>query len=81
MFDTTRIRRLVPAFQPRIPFHLAVRGIVAWRAEHLELTRPDADTDRRIARLVAAKHAADAAYRNAGAAAAGAGEGEGGAGA
>lgn len=63
VFDTTRIRRLVPAFRPRIPFHLAVRGIVAWRAAHPELTRPDADTDRRIGRLVAAKHAADAAYR------------------
>jgi hypothetical protein len=67
VFDTTRIRRLVPAFQPRIPFHLAVRGIVAWRAAHPELTRPDADTDRRISRLVAAKHAADEAYRAAGA--------------
>jgi nucleoside-diphosphate-sugar epimerase len=67
VFDTTRIRRLVPAFRPRIPFHLAVRGIVAWRAAHPELTRPDADTDRRIARLVAAKRAADEAYRAAGA--------------
>ncbi|OQJ64298.1 NAD-dependent epimerase/dehydratase family protein [Clavibacter tessellarius] len=75
VFDTTRIRRLVPAFQPRIPFHLAVRGIVAWRAEHPELTRPDADTDRRIGRLVAAKHAADAAYRDAGAAAGAGGAG------
>ncbi|RIX30766.1 NAD-dependent epimerase/dehydratase family protein [Amnibacterium setariae] len=62
VFDNTKIKRFVPAFGQRLTFHRAVRRMLAWRAEHPELTGRDATTDAVLERIVAAYHAGRAAF-------------------
>lgn len=58
LLDNTKIRRYVPGFAPRVPFHRAVHGIVAWRRDHPDFTRPDPEVDAIIDRLVTGYHEA-----------------------
>jgi len=62
VFDNTKIKRFVPAFGQRLTFHRAVRRMLAWRAEHPELTGRDAGTDAVLERIVTAYHAGRAAF-------------------
>jgi nucleoside-diphosphate-sugar epimerase len=57
LFDNVKIRRHVPSFRPTRTLHRAARRMVAWRAEHLDLTAPDVSTDGVLDRLVAGYHA------------------------
>ena len=43
VFDTSKIRRFVPGFAPKLTFHRAARRMVQWRADHPETTGADAD--------------------------------------
>lgn len=61
VFDTTKIRRFVPAFRPTITWSTGARRLQEWRAEHAEQTRPDAPTDALLGRLVQGHHLATAA--------------------
>jgi nucleoside-diphosphate-sugar epimerase len=58
VFDTTKIRTFVPGFLPRLTFHRAASRMVEWRREHPDTTKPDADTEAVLARIVDAYHAA-----------------------
>lgn len=58
LFDTSKIRRFVPGFAPRLTFHRAARRMVRWRADHPETTAADATTDEVLSRIVGAYHAA-----------------------
>jgi nucleoside-diphosphate-sugar epimerase len=58
LLDNSKIRHYVPGFAPRIPFHQAVRGIVAWRRDHPDFTKPDPEVDAVIDRLVGGYHEA-----------------------
>ncbi len=58
VFDTTKIKTFVPAFVPRLTFHRAAYRMVAWRRDHPAATKPDAETDDVLARIVEAYHAA-----------------------
>jgi nucleoside-diphosphate-sugar epimerase len=62
VFDTAKIERFVPGYAPRLTFHRAIHRMIAWRAEHPELTRPDAATDEVLDRLVSAYHSAREAF-------------------
>jgi nucleoside-diphosphate-sugar epimerase len=50
-FDNTKIKRLVPDFQPVIPFWQGAREIVAYHRRHPELLRPDPIVDALMDRL------------------------------
>ena len=56
LLDNTKIRRYVPGFSPRISFHRAVAGVLRWRRDHPDLTRPDPHVDAVIERLVTGYH-------------------------
>jgi nucleoside-diphosphate-sugar epimerase len=58
VFDTTKIRTFVPGFLPRLTFHRAATRMVEWRRDHPDTTKPDADTEAVLARIVGAYHAA-----------------------
>jgi nucleoside-diphosphate-sugar epimerase len=62
IFDTTKIRRFVPGFTPKLTFHRAVRRMVQWRADHPETTSADQATDAVLDRIVDAYHAARKAF-------------------
>ncbi len=51
IFDNTKIKRLVPDFQPVIPFWQGAREIVAYHRRHPELSRPDPIIDALMDRL------------------------------
>lgn len=53
IFDNEKIRRLVPVFNPDIPFQQGAREIVAWHSEDAARQQVDADLDRLIDRIVA----------------------------
>jgi nucleoside-diphosphate-sugar epimerase len=61
VFDNTKITRFVPSFGPTITWSVGARRLMDWRSGHAEQTRPDADTDAILARLVEAHHRAVAA--------------------
>ncbi len=58
IFDTSKIRRFVPGFAPRLTFHRAARRMVQWRDEHPDTTGADASTDLVLDRIATAYHAA-----------------------
>jgi nucleoside-diphosphate-sugar epimerase len=63
VFDTSKIRRFVPGFAPRLTFHRAAARMVAWRAEHPESTASDPATAEVLRRIVDAYHAATDVFR------------------
>lgn len=56
VFDNSKIRRAVPAFDPTLTFPRAVRRMLSWRAEHPELTAPDAATSGILDRMTTGFH-------------------------
>ena len=58
VFDTSKIRRFVPGFAPKLTFHRAALRTVQWRAEHPETTAADQTTDAVLDRIVDAYYAA-----------------------
>jgi nucleoside-diphosphate-sugar epimerase len=58
VFDTTKIRRFVPGFAPRLTFHRAARRMVQWRTDHPDTTAADPTTEAVLDRIVDAYHAA-----------------------
>jgi nucleoside-diphosphate-sugar epimerase len=58
VFDTSKIRRFVPGFVPKLTFHRAARRMVQWRSEHADTTGADLTTDAVLDRIVGAYHAA-----------------------
>lgn len=62
VFDTTKIRRFVPRFAPRLTFHRAAVRMAEWRAAHPGTTGSDAATDAVLDRIVDAYHAAREAF-------------------
>jgi nucleoside-diphosphate-sugar epimerase len=58
VFDNSKIRRLVPEFQPEIPFHRGAEEIIAWYDEEPARRRVDAQFDRLVDRIVAAQASA-----------------------
>jgi nucleoside-diphosphate-sugar epimerase len=61
-FDTSKIRRFVPGFAPRLTFFRAAARMVAWRDAHPATTGADATTDAVLDRIVDACHAARRAF-------------------
>ncbi len=57
-FDNSKIRRLVPEFDPKVPFTEGARQIIAWYDAHPAHQRADLDFDRTLDRIVAAQRAA-----------------------
>lgn len=45
VFDNTKIRRVVPGFNPVVPLHTAAREIIDWHDTHPELQRVDPALD------------------------------------
>jgi nucleoside-diphosphate-sugar epimerase len=62
VFDTSKIRRFVPGFAPKLTFHRAALRMAEWRADHPETTGPDEATDAVLDRIVDAYHAARDAF-------------------
>lgn len=62
VFDTTKIKRFVPAFGQRLTFHRAIHRLLDWRAAHSEATAPDPGTDALLDRLVTGYHASREAF-------------------
>ncbi len=58
VFDTSKIRRFVPGFAPKLTFHRAAVRMVQWRADHPDTTSADPATDAVLDRIVDAYHAA-----------------------
>ncbi|WP_243230213.1 SDR family oxidoreductase [Microbacterium sp. CIAB417] len=52
VFDNTKIRRLVPEFDPVIGLHVAAREIIEWHDAHPELQRVDPQLDALFDRLI-----------------------------
>lgn len=57
-FDNAKLRRLVPAYAPRVTLERAARDIVAWHDADPSRRQVDADLDRLMDRL-AASHRPD----------------------
>jgi nucleoside-diphosphate-sugar epimerase len=53
IFDNSKIKRFVPGFQAKIPFHQGAREIVAHHQRHPELCVPDPHIDDLMDRLAA----------------------------
>ncbi len=51
IFDNSKVKRLVPDYQPVIPFWQGAREIVAYHRRHPELVRPDPILDALMDRL------------------------------
>jgi nucleoside-diphosphate-sugar epimerase len=62
VFDTSKTRRFVPGFAPKLTFHRAAQRMIQWRADHPETTGPDEATDAVLDRIVDAYHAARAVF-------------------
>jgi nucleoside-diphosphate-sugar epimerase len=62
VFDTSKIRRFVPGFAPKLTFHRAALRMAEWRAGHPESTRGDEATDAVLDRIVDAYHAGRDAF-------------------
>ena len=58
VFDTRKIRRFVPSFEPRLTFHRAAHRMVEWRRRHPQTTSPDPGTEEVLDRIVEGYHAA-----------------------
>ena len=54
LFDTTKLRRLVPEFTTTIPYAVGARRVLAWYDAHPDAQHVDADLDAAFDRLVAA---------------------------
>lgn len=54
IFDNSKIRRLVPEFQPRIPFWQGAREIIAWYDAHPQFQQVDPVFDALQDRIIAA---------------------------
>lgn len=52
VFDNTKLKRLVPVFCARIPFHQGAKEIVKHHQEHPDLCQPDSRVDQLMDRLV-----------------------------
>ena len=64
VFDTSKIRRFVPGFAPRLTFERAVRLMVDWRAAHPQSATGAAETEAVFDRVVDAYHVARQAFRD-----------------
>lgn len=53
VFDNTKIRRLVPDFNPVVPLHTAAREIIDWHDSHPELQRVDPEINALFESLLA----------------------------
>jgi nucleoside-diphosphate-sugar epimerase len=53
VFDTTKLRALVPEFRTTIPYALGAERTIAWYDAHVEAQQVDRDLDRRFDELVA----------------------------
>ena len=53
LFDTTKLRRLVPGFEPRVPFSDGARRIVRHHDADAQARRPDAELAAAFDRLAA----------------------------
>ncbi len=62
VFDTTKIRALVPRFAARLTFQRAAGRMIAWRAAHPETTKGDQSNDAVPTRIVGARRAAKGAF-------------------
>jgi hypothetical protein len=62
VFDTSKIRRFVPGFRPKLTFHRAALRMVQWRSDHPDTTGADQATDAVLDRIIDAYHAARAAF-------------------
>jgi len=58
VFDTSKIRRFVPGFSPKLTFQRAALRMIQWRADHPDTTGSDQATDAVLDRIVEAYHAA-----------------------
>ncbi|HEV7623557.1 MAG TPA: NAD-dependent epimerase/dehydratase family protein [Amnibacterium sp.] len=54
LFDTTKLRRLVPEFTTTIPYAVGARRSIAWYDAHPDARRVDAELDAAFDRLVSA---------------------------
>lgn len=54
IFDNSKIRRVVPEFQPRIPFSQGIREVIAWYDAHPEFQKVDAAFDAMQDKIIAA---------------------------
>lgn len=61
VFDNSKIRRFVPAFNPVITWPTGVRRLAAWRAQHPDRTTADPEVDGILGRLVLARHTVERA--------------------
>ena len=62
VFDTSKIRRFVPGYAPRLTLERSVRRMLDWRAAHPRAAAGDAATEEVLDRVVDAYHAAYAAF-------------------
>ncbi|MEV7799008.1 NAD-dependent epimerase/dehydratase family protein [Microbacterium foliorum] len=53
VFDNTKIRRVVPDFNPVVPLHTAAREIIEWHDAHTDLQRVDPAVNALFDRLLA----------------------------
>jgi len=58
VFDTSKIRRFVPGFAPKLTFERAVRRMMQWRSAHPGLATGDPATEEILDRVVGAYRAA-----------------------
>jgi nucleoside-diphosphate-sugar epimerase len=56
VFDNSKIKRFVPNFDPQLTFHRAVHRMIAWRAEHPDVTKPNADINSVLDRMAKGYH-------------------------
>ena len=64
LFDTSKVRRLVPGFAPRMTFHRAVHEMVEWRRKHPEATVANPTSNAIIDRLVTGYHRAHEVFES-----------------
>lgn len=62
VFDTTKIRRFVPGFAPKLTFHRAATRMIRWRMDHPDTTHGDPVTEEVLERVVGAYHVARQAF-------------------
>ncbi len=60
--SSSKLRRFVPGFAPKLTFHRAVLRMVQWRNANADKTKPDAATDAILDRLVEGYHRAAEVY-------------------
>ncbi len=64
IFDTSKIRRYVPEFQPSHTLHRAVHEMIAWRAEHPQQAAVEQPVDEILDRLVDGYHQSRAIFES-----------------